>query len=354
MPMSCVPGHPRPDVRTRVLVSGLVGLALAACARGEPSTAGRPAGAQDSVTFASSRDWNLKAENLSARGSLPLHAPLRPGFRYVLEERAEPERTGRVEVMVLEQTEPFDVPGLGRFECAVVQTEELQNGVLERQVHEWLAIDTRTQALYKFGAVSWEVDSAGGKVFAGMWRAGEGQEGHVAEPALVVPGRPVRGERHRAVSRDSGADAYGEVLESGVKVEAPAGTFTGCVRIREVALADPGSFTDRWWCPGVGLVRDQSDGALVASDTLKSDLTAFGRHHREEAAPQAQAQAYRITPEQAQAIALKAVPGTFRTIEIERRGQVLVYAVEIIASKDGVETDVFVDVVTGKVVATER
>ena len=119
-------------------------------------------------------------------------------------------------------------------------------------------------------------------------------------------------------------------------------------------MSDPGSFTDRWWCPGVGLVRDQADGALVGSDGLKSDLSSFGAHAAEKTAPQTQAQAHRITPEQAQAIALREVPGKFRGIVIEQRGTVLVYTVEIIASSDGVETDVFVDVTTGKVVATER
>ncbi len=335
-----------------VLASGLIGLALAACAPAGPPAAGRPAGAHDSVTFASSRDWDLKAERLSPRGTNPLHGSLQPGFRYVLEQSADPERAGRVEVMVLEQTEPFDLPGLGRFECAVLQTDELRDGMLERQMHEWLAIDTRTKAIYTFGAVSWEVDSVGNKMFAGMWRAGDGEEGHVAEPALVVPGRPVRGERQRSVARGSGADGYSEVMETGVKVVAPAGSFTGCVRIRQVALSDPSSFTDRWWCPRVGLVRDQTDGELLASDALKSDLSAFGRHSGEKAAPQAQAR--RITPEEAQAIALKALPGTFRTVELEQRGPLLVYTVEILAKADGVETDVFVDVVTGKVVGIEH
>lgn len=350
--MSCRPGHPHPEVRMQVLAAGLIGLALTACAQSERPASGRSAGAGDSVTFASSRDWNLKAENLSSRGTNPLHAPLLPGFRYVLEKSDDPTRTGRVEVMVLEETEPFDLPGIGRFECAVVQSDELEGGVLDRQVHEWLAIDTKTKALYTFGAVSWEVDSVGGKVFAGMWRAGEGEEGHVAEPALVVPGRAVRGERARSVARGSGANGYSEVMETGIKVVTPAGTFNDCVRTRQVALADPTSSTDRWWSPGVGLVRDQEDGELVGSDILKSDLSAFGHHSSEQ--PVSQSEGHRISPEQAQAIALKEVPGTFRGIVIEQRGAVLVYTVEIIAGSDGVETDVFVDVTTGKVVATER
>jgi len=348
--MSCPPGRPHPEVRMHVLACGLIGLALAACAPAGSPAAGRSAGG--SVTFATARDWNLMAKHLSPRGSNPLYGPLRPGFRYVLGPSADAAGARRVEVMVLEETEPFDLPGVGRFDCAVVQTEELEDGMLERQVQEWLAIDTRTRAIYTFGAVSWEVDSSGTRVFAGMWRAGDGEEGHLAEPALVVPGRAVKGARQRSVERGSGADGYSEVLESGVKVEAPAGTFDRCVRIRQFTLGEPGTFTDRWWCPKVGLVRDGTDGALVASDALNSDLSGFGQHDRESAAPQAQAG--RITPEQAQAIALKEVPGTFRDIVVEQRGSVLVYTVEIIAKADGVETDVFIDVVTGKVVATER
>jgi hypothetical protein len=333
-----------------VLACGLIGLALAACAPAGSPAAGRSAG--DPVRFASARDWKLEAKYLSPQGSNPLYGPLRPGFRYVLGPSADAAGSRRVEVMVLEQTEPFDLPGIGRFDCAVVQTEELEDGMLERQVQEWLAVDTRTKAIYTFGAVSWEVDSSGTKVFAGMWRAGDGEEGHVAEPAMVMPGRAVKGERQRSVARGSGADGYSEVMETGVQVEAPAGRFEDCVRIRQFTLREPDAFTDRWWSPKVGLVRDGTDGGLVASDALKSDLSGFGQHTREKAAPQAQAG--RITPEQAKAIALKEVPGTFRDIVLEQRGSVLVYTVEIIAKADGVETDVFIDVVTGKVVATER
>ena len=343
-------GHPHPGVRLHMLLSALLGLALAACAQGERSASGRHAGAGDSVTFSTAQDWKLKAENLSPRGSNPLHFPLQPGFRYVIEGNTHPEYTGRFEVMVLEQTEPFDLPEFGRFECAVVQTDELRDGVLARQVHEWLAVDTRSKAVYKFGAVSWDVDSAGTKVFGDMWRAGDGDPGQLTEPALVVPGRPVRGERARSIGRGATGPSYREVMESGVEVKTRAGTFSRCVQIREVALSDPASSTDRWWSPGVGLVRDQSDGELVASDALKSDLASFGSHARRSSAPQDTTR--RITPEQAQAIALKAVPGTFRNVELERRGPLLVYVVEIIASADGIETDVFVDVATGEVVAT--
>ena len=36
------------------------------------------------VRFSSASDWNLKGENLSARGSNPLYFPLEAGFRYIM------------------------------------------------------------------------------------------------------------------------------------------------------------------------------------------------------------------------------------------------------------------------------
>ena len=47
---------------------------------------------------------------------------------------------------------------------------------------------------------------------------------------------------------------------------------------------------------------------------------------------------------QATETALKEVPGKVTSMKIERYGKHNVYAVEIIATKDGVETDVFVDI----------
>ena len=166
-------GHPHPGVRLHVLLSALLGLALAACSPGKRSESGSHTGAGGAVTFSTAQDWKLEAKSLSPRGSNPLYFSLQPGFRYIVEGSTHPEYTSRFEVMVLEQTEPFELPEFGGFECAVVQTDELRDGVLARQVHEWVAVDSRTKAVYKFGAVSWDVDSTGTKVFGGMWRAGE-------------------------------------------------------------------------------------------------------------------------------------------------------------------------------------
>src|SRR5262245_32029685 len=85
------------------------------------------------VTFESLKDWNLKGENLSPRGQNPYYFPLKPGFRYILEKPDHAWGHFRTDVVVLDKTERFDVPGIGKFECAVVREEEFFDGVFHER-----------------------------------------------------------------------------------------------------------------------------------------------------------------------------------------------------------------------------
>ena len=60
-----------------------------------------------------------------------------------------------------------------------------------------------------------------------------------------------------------------------------------------------------------------------------------------------------ISEEQATQAALKAVPGEVTHFGVETKKGKKVYVIEIIAKKDGKETDVFVDMETGKVLGTD-
>jgi Peptidase propeptide and YPEB domain len=306
------------------------------------------------VNFSSLKDWDLKAENLVTRGRNPLYFPLEPGFRYIMEHPNHPHGLLRIEVQVLDQTEEFDVPGIGKFECGVVQEEEFYDGVLDQRAENWFCMDKATNALYTFGEVSWEIDQVGRKVFAGTWRVGDPDGNGIAEPGLLMPGTFTVGDKYIFDGHEAEAYGYTENMESGITMTVPAGTFKDCVRTREYSLTNPSDITDKWWCPGVGLVKDTSDGELVASDALPgTDMSSFGKHHRE---PRQQTvpPVAKVSSPDAQEIALKEVPGKITSMKIERFGKYNVYAVEIIADKDGVETDVFVDIESGKVVGTDR
>ena len=64
------------------------------------------------------------------------------------------------------------------------------------------------------------------------------------------------------------------------------------------------------------------------------------------------AAAAKITEDEAKAIALKTIPGKVTKVVIEKKKGKNVYVVEIMSEKKG-EIDVFVDIVSGKVIGTD-
>jgi hypothetical protein len=305
--------------------------------------------------YSSAKDWNLKAENLVPYGVNPLYFPLKPGFKFILERPDSPDGYYRKEVMVLDKTEPFDLPGIGKFEAAVIQEEEFYDGRYTQQALNWFAIDKTTNSVYAFGEVSWEIDDQGNRVFDGTWRAGEPDGNGLADPGLLMPGTFTLGSRY--IFDGSESEAYGgsENIETGVTIATPAGTFKDCVRVREQGLRDTSDITDKIWCPGVGIVSDTSDGKLIASSALPqtaSVLATIGKHHREKP-PAFTPPVAKVNGNQATEIALKVIPGKANAVSIERKRNRNVYVVEIIAAKDGVEHDVFVDIESGDVVGTD-
>lgn len=305
--------------------------------------------------YSSAKDWNLKGENLVPYGTNPLYFPLKPGHRFIMERPDHQDGYYRKEVIVLDKTEPFDLPGIGKFEAAVIQEEEFYDGYYTQQAQNWFAIDKTTNSVYAFGEVSWEIDPEGNRVFGGTWRAGEPDGNGVAEAGLLMPGTFTLGGRY--IFDGSESEAYGgsENIETNVTITVPAGTFKNCVRVREQGLRDIHDITDKVWCPGVGLVSDTSDGTLIASSVLphtQAVLATIGKHHREKPAKFTPPVA-KVNGNQAAEIALKVIPGKANAVSIERKRGRNVYVVEIIASKDGVERDVFVDIETGEVVGTD-
>src|SRR5258708_4439352 len=108
--------------------------------------------------FSSLKDWNLKGENIVPHGVNPLYYPIVPGHKHAHERPDHPDGKYRKETVVLDATEDFDIPGIGKFKTAVVQEEEYLDGVLQRHGRKRFALDKTTNSVYAFGEVSWEID----------------------------------------------------------------------------------------------------------------------------------------------------------------------------------------------------
>jgi len=305
--------------------------------------------------YSSLKDWNLKAENIVPHGVNPLYYPIVPGHKHVHERPDHPDGKYRKETVVLDSTEDFDLPGIGKFKTAVVQEEEYMDGVLTQRALNWFALDKTTNSVYAFGEVSWEINEEGKPVFEGTWRAGDLDGDGVAEPGLLMPGTFTVGGRYIFDGGQNQAYGGAENMETGIEITVPAGTFKNCVRVREQGLINLKDITDKIWCPVVGVVLDTSDGKLIASaalpkDNPASDVSSIGKL-RDKPLKYTPPVA-KVSGDQATKIALAEIPGKATSVKIERKKGKNVYVVEIQTPKDG-EKDVFVDIETRKIVGTD-
>ena len=184
------------DSRGRVRgagISALLAVALSVVALA--STSAEELRALKQSDYSSARDWPLEPGNIAPHGRNPLFFPLLPGHKHILERPDHPDGQFRRETAVLDQTEPFDVPGIGKFETAIVQEEDFVDEELVQRAQLWLAIDKTTNSVHAFGQVTWEVDE-GKPIITGSWRAGEPSGSTAAEPGLVMPGILALGGRY--------------------------------------------------------------------------------------------------------------------------------------------------------------
>jgi len=302
--------------------------------------------------YSSAKEWFLKAETIVPHGHNPFFFPLLPGHKHILERPDHPDGHYRKETAVLGQTEPFDVPGIGKFEAAIVQEEEFVDEELIQRARLWFAIDRTTNSVHAFGQVTWEIEE-GKPIFTGTWRVGDPPGNTAAEPGLAMPGILAVGARYVLSGSEDGPASGAETIETGVEKAVPAGTFKNRARIRAQGLAGQKEVAERVWCPEVRLVADSSSGLLIASNALPpsqpgADVSSFGKYLANVRPPPTP----KITPEQATETALKAMPGRMTSVVIERKRGKHVYVVEIMTSNAG-EKDVLVDIESGEIVGTE-
>ena len=300
--------------------------------------------------FSSLKDWNLKGDNIEPHGVNQLTYPIMPGHKHALER---PDGKYRKETLVLNVTEDFDIPGIGKFKTSVVQDEEYLDGVLTHRTLNWLALDKATNSVYSFGEVNWKINE-GKPSFAGTWRAGDPDGDGVAEPGLLMPGTFKVGERYIFAGGRSTAYGGAENMEAGVQATVPAGTFKGCVRVREQGLINLQDINDKIWCPEVGIVSDTSDGKLIVSNALPSDNPASnvsGIGKLRDKPSKQKSPTMKVSATDAKKIALQQMPGKVTDLTIEKKRGKNVYVVEIQTGSG--EVDVLVDIESGKVLGTE-
>lgn len=185
--------------------------------------------------------------------------PLTAGstFTYTAETS---EGTERVEIEVL--TETRTVMGII---CTVVRDRAYLNDELIEDTDDWYGQDKDGNVWYFGEDVDNYVDGVVDNHY-GSWEAGV--DG--AEPGIIMLGNPVVGLKYRQEHYISEAEDHGEVVSKDESVTVIAGSFTGCLKIKETNPLDPNFLEFKYYALGVGLVKVEVIDTPVETEELNA------------------------------------------------------------------------------------
>jgi len=199
-------------------------------------------------------DFRLEDCQFKARGTNPYFI-LQPGFQLVLEGEEDGELV-HLEITVLRKTETISVPEIGDVKTRVVEERESADGTLVEISRNFFATCKPTNDVYYFGEEVDIFEEDGTVSHEGAWQAGQPDENGLAEPGIMMPGTFLLGSRYYQELADGIALDRAEHVAMGLEVTVPAGTFTDCVEVVETTPLEPGTQSEKIYCPGVGLVKD--------------------------------------------------------------------------------------------------
>lgn len=175
---------------------------------------------------------------------------LDPGYWLKL-EGTEGRKLVEVTITVLADTELVD-----GVNTRVVEEQERKNGVLTEVSRNFFAICSQTNSVFYFGE---DVDiyaKDGVTIIShdGAWRAGiDG-----ANAGTVMPGTFLLGSRYFQEIAPGIAMDRACNTRMGLTMVTDAGTFSGCVKVQETTPLEPGDVSTKVYCPGIGVVKDDS------------------------------------------------------------------------------------------------
>jgi hypothetical protein len=179
---------------------------------------------------------------------------LEPGYQMVLEGGDV-----RLQITVLDETKK-----VGGVETRVVEEREWKKGQLYEVARNYFAMCDETKDVFYFGE---DVDFyENGKVVKhdGTWHAGVNGN----KPGLIMPGTPKVKMRYYQEIAPAIAMDRAEIVSLTETCKTPAGTFTGCMKVKEGSAIDLLATEYKYHAPGIGLVADE-DLRLVRHGFIK-------------------------------------------------------------------------------------
>jgi hypothetical protein len=164
--------------------------------------------------------------------------PLKPGTKLSYDTGTE-----ATEITVLPDKK--EILGVS---CTVVHDEVRIGGKVAEDTYDWFAQDS-DGAVWYFGEDTKEY--SGTKVSTeGSWTGGV--DG--AKPGYIIPPAPSVGMKFRQEYLACEAEDMAEVVDMDASADVPAGSYTGCMKMKETTALEPTALEEKYYCKGVGVV----------------------------------------------------------------------------------------------------
>jgi hypothetical protein len=116
---------------------------------------------------------------------------------------------------------------------------------------DWYAQDRQGNVWY-FGEATKARNPDGTFDTSGSWLAGV----HGARPGIMMTAHPAVGDAHRQEFWRGRAEDQYWLVQLGASVTVPAGTYSGAARTIEWSRLEPGVIDEKFYVPGVGVVKE--------------------------------------------------------------------------------------------------
>jgi hypothetical protein len=194
---------------------------------------------------------DLAAATLSSMVGHPMF-PAPPGAAWTYVSETD-EGEERVEVRV-----EADTHAVWGTDSRVLRDMLFLDDELVEDTRDWFARDADGNVWYLGeDTVTYE---AGQIVCAcGSWEAGVGG----AQPGVAMLADPQIGDVYRQEYLPGEAEDVGEIVSLAETVSVPAGSWSNCLKTRDRSVVEPDADEYKYYCPGVGLVLEEENGARV-------------------------------------------------------------------------------------------
>jgi len=134
--------------------------------------------------------------------------------------------------------------------CVITHDQSYKNDELAEDTYDWYAQDKDGNIWY-FGEDTKEIENGNVVSMEGSWEAGV--DG--ALPGIIMFADPIIGVWNRQEYYEDIAEDVGQILDLNVSVTVPLGQYDNCLQTAEWNLNEPGIVENKFYAPGIGLIR---------------------------------------------------------------------------------------------------